>query len=100
MSSRPAPRVRAVRLEDGRWRVEVDEGGRRTVLAVREPGPAARSLGLPAVDEERLVVASVEFLLEREPASSILPEFGLETIARYFPEYVRVLCERLGPRGN
>jgi hypothetical protein len=27
------------------------------------------------------------YLLEREPASSILPQFGLDEIARFFPNY-------------
>ncbi len=38
-------------------------------------------------DEERLIEASFEFLLEREPNTSILGEFDLSVIPRYFPEY-------------
>ena len=47
-------------------------------------------------DLERVVCASFEFLLEREPASSILPEFSLDVIGRYFPEYDDELPRRLG----
>ena len=47
-------------------------------------------------DLERVVRASFEFLLEREPASSILPEFSLDVIGRYFPEYEDELPRRLG----
>ncbi len=36
---------------------------------------------------EELLRASFEFLLQREPASSILAEFPLSTIERYFPEF-------------
>ena len=36
-----------------------------------------------------LVKASFEFLLEREPNTSILREFDLPLIGRYFPEYER-----------
>jgi hypothetical protein len=36
---------------------------------------------------EELIRASFEFLLHREPASSILAEFELSTIGRYFPEF-------------
>jgi hypothetical protein len=39
---------------------------------------------------------SVEFLLEREPASSILSEFSLDDISRYFPEYEQELARQLG----
>jgi hypothetical protein len=47
-------------------------------------------------DLERVVQASFEFLLEREPASSILSEFSLDVIGRYFPEYEEELPRRLG----
>ncbi len=47
-------------------------------------------------DLERVVRESFEFLLEREPASSILPEFSLDVIGRYFPEYENDLPRRLG----
>lgn len=36
-----------------------------------------------------LVRRSFEFLLAREDNTSILPEFDLSTIERYFPEYAR-----------
>ena len=38
-------------------------------------------------DVEGLVRRSFEFLVEREPNTSILREFSLSTIERYFPEY-------------
>ncbi|MEO5851943.1 MAG: hypothetical protein ABIQ15_05470 [Nocardioides sp.] len=46
-------------------------------------------------DLERVVRTSFEFLLEREPASSIMREFSLDVIARYFPEYEDELPRRL-----
>ena len=36
---------------------------------------------------EQLVDDSVAFLLEREPKESILKEFDLAVIRRYFPDY-------------
>jgi hypothetical protein len=39
------------------------------------------------IGPEDLVLKSFEFLLEREPASSILPKFELSIISNYFPEY-------------
>lgn len=38
-------------------------------------------------DVASLVKRSFEFLLEREPETSILKEFDLEVISKYFPEY-------------
>ena len=40
-------------------------------------------------DVARLVTRSFEFLLAREDNASILREFDLSTIERYFPEYAR-----------
>jgi hypothetical protein len=36
---------------------------------------------------EELVADSFRFLLEREPRESILTQFDLEVIRRYFPDY-------------
>ena len=47
----------------------------------------------PGSTPERLLQASFEFLLEREPASSIMSRFALPLIERYFPEYPRVISE-------
>lgn len=50
----------------------------------------------PGTDPERLVDASFEFLLEREPRESILARFELPVISRYFPEYEGEIRRRLG----
>ena len=74
--------------------VEVSEGARRTTHRVTVP----ESLGdvlLPSDDLEPVVRESFSFLLEREPASSILSRFSLSDITRYFPEYPRELTHRL-----
>jgi hypothetical protein len=39
------------------------------------------------ITREELIKRSFEFLLERESKESILPEFGLSIIKKYFPEY-------------
>jgi hypothetical protein len=41
----------------------------------------------PRSPVEELVTRSFEFLLEREPPTSILRTFALPDIERYFPEY-------------
>lgn len=43
------------------------------------------------VPAEKLVEKSFEFLLEREPNTSILGEFDLPKIQRYFPEYEKTI---------
>lgn len=47
------------------------------------------------VPAETLVEKSFEFLLEREPNTSILSSFDLTVINRYFPEYERTIQKRL-----
>jgi hypothetical protein len=46
-------------------------------------------------DTERLVRETFAFLLEREPASSILARFDLAVVERYFPEYPAEMRRRL-----
>jgi hypothetical protein len=48
-----------------------------------------------AVDPLDLVRASFAFLLEHEPKESILPEFHLTDIGRYFPDYEREIGHRV-----
>lgn len=44
-----------------------------------------------AVDPTDLVRRSFAFLLEREPASSILRRFDLSVIGRFFPDYAATI---------
>jgi hypothetical protein len=52
-------------------------------------------LDLGRVEAEDVVRESFRFLLEREPSTSILPEFSLDDIGRYFPDYFQELPKRL-----
>lgn len=54
-----------------------------------------QTLEVSEADEERLVRISFEFLLEREPPSSILKSFDLDVIGRYFPEYLETVRTRV-----
>ena len=87
--------VRIERLGSGQFRVRVVDAG--TVHLVSIP---ADMTGDPALgsDPESLVRESFVFLLEREPATSILRSFSLDVIGRYFPEYPREIRRRLGMR--
>ena len=47
------------------------------------------------ISKEQLIAFSFDFLLAREPDTSILARFELPVIARYFPEYeasVKAAC--------
>lgn len=71
---------------DGKFRVDIKGTSRTTSHTVRATPATADDLGWPGPVAE-LVRESFEFLLEREPQTSILREFDLEVIGRYFPEY-------------
>jgi len=77
------------------FRVTVHDGKSETSHQVTVPERLIGELGVAEDDLERVVRESFEFLLEREPASSIMSEFSLEVIARYFPEYEEELPRRL-----
>ena len=85
--------VTITRQADGTFRVHTPDG---TSHIVGVPAGYPDSLGCGHVADEELVRASFEFLLEREPASSILRKFSLHVISRYFPEYPAEIHARLG----
>ncbi len=86
--------VRVERSGDG-WQcvVTVDRGGDRTThtVTVKKADAERWAGGIEPGDIQDLVLRSFEFLLEREPAGSILRTFDLATIQRYFPEYDRLI---------
>jgi hypothetical protein len=75
--------------------VEVTEGSETTSHKVIVPPSLLDDWGLEESDSENVVRESFAFLMEREPATSILPEFSLAIISRYYPEYKDELPERL-----
>jgi hypothetical protein len=79
--------VRTSRESDG-WSVDVwvhDPKGRSHHRVRVSQAELLRYGRGRSVDE--LIRASFEFLLQREPPSSILADFELSTIEHYFPEF-------------
>ena len=77
------------------FRVEVRQGQGATTHQVTVPERLDERLELREGDLVRVVRESFRFLLEREPATSILRQFSLGDISRYFPEYPSELVRRL-----
>jgi hypothetical protein len=71
------------------------EGDRETTHQVTVPDRLGEGLELRDDDLERVVRESFRFLLEHERATSILAQFSLSDICRYFPEYPSELRRRL-----
>ena len=93
MSEDLAVAVVCAETADG-WRCEVTVGQDRQATRHRVTVRRADLERLAAAaSPDRLVAASFAFLLEREPRTSILREFELTEIGRYFPEYPAVIGE-------
>jgi len=71
-------------------------------VTVRDPATTTHRVRVSKTEHERygtgdvaeLVRRSFEFLLAREANTSILREFDLSAIERYFPEYAREIAPR------
>ena len=71
---------------------EVSVGGRSpTTHRVTASEEYVRSLTGGRAPGVKLVRKSFEFLLEREPNTSILRTFELSVIQQYFPEYEQII---------
>lgn len=80
------------RKSDFEYEVTVREGSGETHHMVTvEPAFLRRLAG--GTSAEDLLRRSFEFLLAREPKESILRDFHLREISRYFPEYEKAIRE-------
>lgn len=75
-------------------RVRIDSDGRVTTHSI-DLSARGKYVG-DAVEDEQLALESMQFLLEREPASSIMQSFTLDDIVRYFAEYPVEIRRRTG----
>jgi hypothetical protein len=82
------------KLDETTFEVVV-QGKTSTTHLVSVPLAYAEKLTGKEMPIERLVSRSFDFLLERESNTSILTRFDLPVIARYFPEYERVIREMM-----
>lgn len=80
---------------ESHFEVTVREDGTETRHMVTVEPEYARRLAGGKVPAEELLRRSFEFLLEHEPKESILRQFNLREISRYFPEYESEIRARL-----
>jgi len=77
------------------FRVAVVEGSSQTSHRVTMTRNTYQQLTGEVCTPEELVRRSFEFLLEREPKESILREFEITIISRYFPDYESEISKRI-----
>ena len=87
--------ITVTKTADGEFQVDVRDTEGETHHAVRADEATIEKFGhgQPA---ETVVETSFRFLLEREPKVSILGNFELSIIGRFFPEYEAEMERRLG----
>jgi len=88
--------VRTAPQDDG-WvfQVTVSQGSSQTSHRVTMTRDVYERLTGARCPPEELVRRSFEFLLEREPKESILSEFDITVISRYFPGYEAEIARRI-----
>lgn len=91
-----AATIEVERIKNGEFQVRVTEGKGSTSHRVTVREDDYRRLSNGKVTPEELLKRSFEFLLEQESKESILPQFDLMVISRYFPSYEREIQRRLG----
>ena len=90
-----AARIEVEKVKEGKFRIRVIEKSSESIHRVTLTQEDYRKLSGGKIEPQELVRRSFEFLLAREPKESILPEFDLPLIGRYFPEYERELKRRI-----
>ena len=86
--------VSVKKLDETSFEVTV-QGRTATIHIVTVSAQYAAKLNAGRVLVEVLVSRSFDFLLQREPNTSILRRFDLPLIGQYFPEYERTIVEML-----
>jgi hypothetical protein len=78
-------RVEIEKVGDDRFEVELYEGDKKDVYLVTLDPEFVKQAGL---DSGEVIKRTFEFLLKREPKSSILFSFTIpDTVNKYFPEF-------------
>jgi hypothetical protein len=87
--------IKVQKIDDQSFEVTVESRTTTTHRVTVTPQVYQKLTG-GEVPAEMLVEKSFEFLLQREPNTSILRSFDLPVIGRYFPEYEETIRKMLG----
>jgi hypothetical protein len=90
-----ASQIEVEEQKDGAFRVRVIDGRSESSHRVTVAPEDYNRLTGGKIEARELVKRSFEFLLEREPKESILRQFDLQVIGRYFPDFEREIKRRM-----
>ncbi len=79
--------VKIKKKNDQEFMVTIEEKGSRSEHVVTLDDSYYQNLTAGKITKEELIKRSFEFLLMKEPKESILSEFNLRVIKKYFPEF-------------
>ena len=85
------PKIIVTAIDEYHFQVTVIDSSNTSHQVSIEPNYALK-LCAGKITTAQLVEKSFEFLLEREANTSIMQSFDLSVIARYFPEYKRIIA--------
>jgi hypothetical protein len=92
-------KIEVEKIGEGEFQVRVIEGtsltSHRVTLKTEDYERIADRKGKRKVEASELVGCAFEFLLAREPKESILQQFDLSIIGRYFAGFEREMKRRL-----
>lgn len=88
-------RIEVEKIKEGEFKVRVIEGKSESTHQVTLKQNDYQKLTGGRIEPHELIRRSFEFLLAREPKESILAQFDLPLIGRYFPEYERELKRKI-----
>ena len=71
-------------VDGRRYQAEATVGGRRYAYHVSVPDDLVERVG---AEPAAIVRATIAFLLDREPPTSIMERFDCSVVSRFFPEY-------------
>ena len=87
-------KINVERISPAEFKVTISSRTTTTHIVTITPAQY-KALSGGHITEEELVKRSFEFLLDREPNTSILRKFELSVIGHYFPEYERTMKGQL-----
>ena len=88
-------KIQVEQISEGEFRVRVIEGASETSHRVMMKTADYERIAGGKVEPTELVKRAFEFLLAREPKESILAQFDLSIIGRYFAEFEREMKRNL-----
>jgi hypothetical protein len=88
-------KIEVERNDEGVFRVRVIEGASETSHRMTMKTSDYERITGKKIEPAELVRRAFEFLLEREPKESILGQFDLSVISRYFAEFEREMKRSL-----